>query len=396
MSSDNPKDAKSQSAKLGALTPIGFAGLDSYVSNIEISAPNLFASVTASDGGFPGTSPLPKQPQQPQTFSYKVGQWLRKKWDNMSRMEVVFGSIVLGYFSLLIVSTINFHHDTNSKPIVPTTGPNVLAKPTEPPLPTIGVKHFYTLRSSEGNTFEIEAPANSSAVDLNRLGQSRWQPPQPYYPEEKPAIGSGIALNDNEIRYCKAQKIRLDGWEKTIDNYVHESVAAFNAQVEDYNARCGHFKYREGALQRVETEVNSRASYLEVDGRLHRGPNPPPTPPTFKKISSRVETIVTGSVHPRCKGSNEVLKCEVLERKLEKESSQLKQNGGDSLEQERQRNMAIVNGGLHPRCKGSYEVQKCEELERKLETKFFQQRQGGRETLEQERQRNMAIVNGSQ
>ena len=191
--------------------------------------------------------------------------------------------------------------------------------------PTVTVKHFYTLRSSEGNTFEIEGPANATAVDLNRIGQSRWQPPQQYYPEETPNFGDGIVLSDNEIRYCLAEKIRIDGWQKTVDNYNHESVDAFNAQVHDYNGRCGHFKYREGVLQRVENEVNPRYSYLEVDGRLHRGPRPPPTPPTFKKLSSRDETIVTGKLHPRCKGSPEVLKCEALEIKLEKEKESAQQ-----------------------------------------------------------------------
>ena len=302
-------------------TPFGFAGLDTFVSVIDLSSAPIISVASAAASRFPGTSPLPQTAPKPTTLAYRFGRWLRKKWDNMSRMEAIFGSIALGYFSLLFISSIHFHTEPSTKPIIPTQSPTPLAEPAQPKLRTVIAKHFYTLKSSEGNTFEIEGPANASAADLNRIAQSRWQSAQTYYPEEKPRINAGFTLTENEIRYCLAQEIRIGGWQKTVASDNHESVAAFNAQVGDYNSRCSRFKYIDGALQRVQAEVNSRYMSLDIDGRMHRGPRPPPSPPTFKKISSRIETVLTGNLHPRCKESPEVLKCEELEIRLKKEST---------------------------------------------------------------------------
>ena len=304
--------------------PIGFSGLDTYVSTVDIPS-NISQTVNADtvpSGRFAGTSPLPEVAQPTPTLAYKIGKWLRKRWNNASRAEVIFGSILVGYFSLLFVSNINFHNDTSSKPIIPTQGPNVLAKPTAPPPPGhIVVKYFYTLKSSEGNTFELDGPANASEVDLNKTAQGRWRPAQTYYPETRPDIGDGLLFSDNEIRYCSAQKIRMGGWERTVDNYSHESVDAFNSMVKDYNSRCGHFKYQEGALARVQAEVNSRMAQLDVDGRLHRGPRPPPSPPTFRKVSTRTEITFVGRPHPECDNTVDLVKCESQLLKTEEKAA---------------------------------------------------------------------------
>jgi hypothetical protein len=201
-------------------------------------------------------------------------------------------------------------------------------KPTAPPKPTPAVtKTYYKIRGSDGNTFEIEGPANASAEQINSIARARWTPLETYYPEERPNVGDGILLNDNQIRYCLSQKIRMAGWSSTVDSYNQGSVAAFNEMVRDYNLRCSHFQYHAGDLERVQSQVNERWDKLNADGRAHRGPRPPPQPPNYKKISSRQETtggeappIASSKNSPRCAGSYEPEKCEALEAKLRSES----------------------------------------------------------------------------
>ena len=188
-------------------------------------------------------------------------------------------------------------------------------------------KTYYKIRGSDGNTFEIEGPANATAEQINSIARARWTPLETYYPEERPNIGDGLLFNDNQIRYCLSQKIRMAGWNSTVDSYNLSSVAAFNEMVRDYNLRCSHFKYHQGDLERVQRQVDERWDKLNADGRAHRGPRAPPQPPTYKKISSRQVTtggdapsVASSKNSPRCAGSYEPEKCEALEAKLRSES----------------------------------------------------------------------------
>ncbi len=155
------------------------------------------------------------------------------------------------------------------------------------------VKIFYTVRGSDGRTFEVEGPEGASPEQINAIALASWTPADVFLPEERPELGGGV-LNDNQIRYCLAQKIRIAGWKSTVDSYDQGSVDAFNLAINDYNLRCSSFQYRSGALERVQTEVNSRLVALTADGSSHLGPRPPPPPPTFRKISTR--TVASGGV----------------------------------------------------------------------------------------------------
>jgi hypothetical protein len=122
--------------------------------------------------------------------------------------------------------------------------------------------------------------------------------------------------------------------------------------VDDYNARCGHYKYRTGALERVRDEVEMRRTQLDVDGRLHRGPRQPEKPPTFKLASSSKQTTVNGQSHDRCAGSVEMAKCEALENQMDRETLEQKQARQQRLEDDRLKAMAEVNGKESTDLKG--------------------------------------------
>lgn len=82
-----------------------------------------------------------------------------------------------------------------------------------------------------------------------------------------PPVGNGYALDDSQIRFCVAQKIRIAVWEGATQTTNNADIDRFNARVDDYNARCGHFKYRRGALERVTAEVEGERSRIESMAR---------------------------------------------------------------------------------------------------------------------------------
>ncbi|HBL53340.1 MAG TPA: hypothetical protein DDZ34_04755 [Syntrophaceae bacterium] len=82
-----------------------------------------------------------------------------------------------------------------------------------------------------------------------------------------PSVGTSNILNDNEICYCLEEKIRLSSWETAVNKSSTSAVNAFNRAVNDYNERCATYRYHSGALERVRSDVESRRSSLEQNGR---------------------------------------------------------------------------------------------------------------------------------
>lgn len=100
-----------------------------------------------------------------------------------------------------------------------------------------------------------------------------WQPPAAQSQassrpaEMKPSVGRGNVLSTAQIRYCLAEKIRLDAAETVLNNYIESDVDRFNGYVSDYNSRCGEFRYRQGALESARRDVEPYRSQLQAEGR---------------------------------------------------------------------------------------------------------------------------------
>lgn len=136
--------------------------------------------------------------------------------------------------------------------------------------------------SSSRSTYS-PAPSSTSVAPT-----PAWQPPaaQPQAPsrpvEDQPSIGRNNVLSTAQIRYCLAEKIRLDAAESVINNYVESDVDRFNGYVNDYNSRCGEFRYRQGALEGARRDVEPYRSQLQAEGRSRfvRGPSAATRSPT--------------------------------------------------------------------------------------------------------------------
>jgi peptidoglycan hydrolase-like protein with peptidoglycan-binding domain len=122
-------------------------------------------------------------------------------------------------------------------------------------------------KSSSRSTYS-PAPSSTAVAPT-----PAWQPPaaQPQAPsrpvEDQPSIGRNNVLSTAQIRYCLAEKIRLDAAESVINNYIESDVDRFNGYVNDHNSRCGEFRYRQGALESARRDVEPYRSQLQAEGR---------------------------------------------------------------------------------------------------------------------------------
>ena len=108
--------------------------------------------------------------------------------------------------------------------------------------------------------------SSASTAPASQLSIS--QPQVPSRPSEsKPSVGRNNVLSIAEIRYCLAEKIRLDAAETVLNNYSDSDVDRFNAYVNDYNSRCGEFRYRQGAPESARRDVNPYSGQLQAEGR---------------------------------------------------------------------------------------------------------------------------------
>ena len=140
----------------------------------------------------------------------------------------------------------------------------------------IPIIFFIWLVSESGNNSNKPTPTSytsSSAVDspTHSLERSELAPTQPLIPirpsEEKPPVGTSLNLGSAQIRYCLAEDIRIKGAEGGLNNRIESDVDRFNAIVTDYNSRCGHFRYRSGALESAKSEIERYRAVLESEGQ---------------------------------------------------------------------------------------------------------------------------------
>lgn len=90
-----------------------------------------------------------------------------------------------------------------------------------------------------------------------------------------PPVGQNLVFSTAQIRYCLAEDIRIDSAKAEINKHIESDVDRFNAMVEDYNRRCGSFRYRSGALESARRDIEPYRSQLQVEGgrRLSRPSN---------------------------------------------------------------------------------------------------------------------------
>jgi hypothetical protein len=74
-------------------------------------------------------------------------------------------------------------------------------------------------------------------------------------------------LSRNELRYCLAENVRLESIRQGIDVGSGADVDAFNQRVDDYNSRCGAYRYQKEDLESVQQEIERARFRLEQEGK---------------------------------------------------------------------------------------------------------------------------------
>jgi hypothetical protein len=86
--------------------------------------------------------------------------------------------------------------------------------------------------------------------------------------EVKPDPGYSQSFSISSLRYCLRQKERLNAAETAVSNTSSSEIDGFNAAVEDFNNRCGSFRYLPSDMTVVNEEIATDGIKLREEGRL--------------------------------------------------------------------------------------------------------------------------------
>jgi hypothetical protein len=227
-------------ADLSHPAPTGFAGLASLVSDVEPVIREAQRRMAEQAQNPPASEPVERQPH---TARARDSAQARR---DTSRQRTVSGPSFRWGRLLLVGAGVGF------VALVISENENTTPSPTAAP--------------NEAPTAAPTASPSSSAPDFSGLGLSPSN--EPTLVEQRPEIGGSERVLDRaEIRYCLAEKIRLDAAEPAVNEYRAADVDRFNAYVDDYNLRCGRFKYRDGTLEGARAEVERHRAALVEEGR---------------------------------------------------------------------------------------------------------------------------------
>jgi hypothetical protein len=235
--------------------PIGFAGLDSMVTDIsrELESIEMKALELEDKAKAHKAASLAKEAKD----TKEAGSPSPKRSRNKRWIWLAAGVVVVAF----MLSVFGIKRDEYP--------PSVVA----PPVPTIvdrkGVAPSEPSMSNEGATFEkLDGKANASERQgQNRSDSTTAQASSSGLVEVKPPTGSGMRFDDGQIRYCLSQNVRLDSIKEEVNKYSQLEIDNFNELVSDYNARCGNFKYRRGDMSRIKQEVAKRNPMLMAEGK---------------------------------------------------------------------------------------------------------------------------------
>ena len=115
-------------------------------------------------------------------------------------------------------------------------------------------------------------------------------------------MGTGRSLSLAELRWCRYQSQRIEGARSAVQGKSDAAVSRFNSLVEDYNGRCGEFRYLKRDLDKVDAEVAAKATSLRSEGVALVAP-PRPAPKKGSPSQERSSVQGSGSTFA-CKDAN--------------------------------------------------------------------------------------------
>ncbi|WP_294105519.1 peptidoglycan-binding protein [Thiolapillus sp.] len=104
----------------------------------------------------------------------------------------------------------------------------------------------------------------------------------------KPSVGTNNVLSVPQIRWCIREGIRIEAMRGIID--TNAKVGMFNRIVNDYNSRCGSYRYRHGSQSRAERDVEPYRSQIVAEANREARQLVSSYQPSYPSVSPRTST----------------------------------------------------------------------------------------------------------
>ena len=104
----------------------------------------------------------------------------------------------------------------------------------------------------------------------------------------KPSVGTNNVLTVPQIRWCVREGIRIEAMRGIID--TNAKVGMFNRIVNDYNSRCGSYRYRQGSQSRAERDVEPYRSQIVAEANREARQLVSSYQPSYPSVSPRTST----------------------------------------------------------------------------------------------------------
>lgn len=81
----------------------------------------------------------------------------------------------------------------------------------------------------------------------------------------RPPAGDGLVLTETQIGWCLYQKLRIDTLRSSLKQDT--AMVQLNQQTQNYNNRCGHYKYSQGAMSIAQNDLSAHHKNIIADAK---------------------------------------------------------------------------------------------------------------------------------
>jgi len=230
--------------------PVGFAGLSSMISQVEIASP---AGKNSDESAGQESHRGSRMHTRPDLGTQMLRQPARSLPRETLFMRWGIGIAITGVLIWLFAS-----HNRPSRPYTSTSSFETVLAPESASTSSNSIvpnpSSSAPIPTPPATTIEPRAEFEPSISE----SASRWM--------VRPGVGMNT-LSIPQLRYCLAEDIRLKAGGDVVDEYDHSAVRRYNEWVTDYNIRCGEFYYRPGALERAREDVEVNRAKYAAEGR---------------------------------------------------------------------------------------------------------------------------------
>ncbi len=165
------------------------------------------------------------------------------------------GQWILGIIGVVfVILLINSLGQSNKKP---TYTPQSSSQSYSSPQLDQEFESIYNKHSpSSSQSYSYPQSTSDPAVQTPSSNQST----EPQWWCTMPSVGTINVLDVPEIRWCILEGIRIEAMRDVID--TNAGIDEFNRIVNNYNGRCGSYRYRQGALSQAERDIEPYRSQI--------------------------------------------------------------------------------------------------------------------------------------